>query len=264
MSVRLALYSDLHLEFGLLPATGVNADIVVLAGDIYTKCRAWRGGRAAEFFGCPIVGILGNHEFFDGQIDTAVGKTRIAAAEHGITLLECQETVIGNVRLIGCSLWSDFRLFAGDDLRMVRSDANLCVGDRYSRGQNDFRCIRVAADGYRKFRPLDAATLHRESVAWLDRRLAVPFDGPTVVITHHAPSMRCLPPEWRDDHRMAAYASHLDWLVERHQPAVWCYGHVHENVPAFRIGDTLMISNPRGYAPDHLNRNFDPCLTITV
>ena len=264
---RIALYSDLHLEFALFPKPGVRADVVVLAGDIYTKRRAWRddgNGNAADFFGAPVVAIMGNHEFYDAAVDTAIIKTRAAAAEKGITLLECEEAEVEGVRFLGCTLWSDFRLFAGDDLQAVKSDAHLCVGERYSAGLNDFRSIRVATGGYRRFRPLDAANLHAASVTWLDERLAVPFDGPTVVVTHHAPSPRCVPEVWLNDRRSAAYASDLDWLIKKRQPAAWLYGHIHESVPPFRIGDTLIASNPRGYAPKHLNPGFRPDFVVEV
>ncbi|WP_029007544.1 metallophosphoesterase [Azospirillum halopraeferens] len=261
---RIAVFSDLHLEFGDLPNPNVTADVVVLAGDVYTKNRAWKGDSAEAFFGCPVVAVAGNHEFYSGHIDTALAKTKAAAAAKGITLLEREELVLAGTRFLGCTLWSDFRLFAADDLTRVKADASLCVGDRYSGGLNDFRCIRVAKDGYRRFRPLDAATLHAASVAWLDARLAEPFDGPTVVVTHHAPSLKCVPEAWLDDCRTAAYASDLGWLIDKHQPAAWCYGHIHENVPAFQLGKTVMVSNPRGYYPRHLNPNFRPDLVIEV
>jgi predicted phosphodiesterase len=262
--MRVALYSDLHLEFGPFPKPQVDADLVVLAGDINTKARVWSEGNAAEFFGCPVIAVAGNHDFFGTQIDTAVAKMRLQAAEKGIVLLENDELTVGNVRILGCSLWTSFTLFAGDDLARVKSDALLCVGDRYSGGINDFSRIRVAADGFRRFRPLDAARLHAASVAWLDEKLAEPFDGPTMVVTHHAPSIRCVPEQWLSDRRTCAYASHLDWLIEKHVIAAWLYGHIHDPVPMFRIGRTVLASNPRGYFPDHLNPRFREDFTITV
>jgi Icc-related predicted phosphoesterase len=260
---RIAVLSDLHLEFGPFARPEVKADVTVLAGDTYTKHRAFDRDDARAFFGCPVLAVLGNHEFYSGKIDTAVEKTRVAAAEKGILLLERQEVVVAGVRFLGCTLWSDFRLFARDDLVRVRADANLCVGDRHSGGLNDFRSIRVAADGYRRFRPLDAAKLFQMSVAWLDERLSEPFDGATVVVTHHAPSIRCVPQKHLADRRTAAYASHLDWLIEKHQPDAWISGHIHSS-HMFRIGRTLLVSNPRGYVPDHVNPDFRPDLVIEV
>lgn len=261
---RIAVYSDLHLECGAFRRPEVAADVVVLAGDTYTKRRAWLDDDAAAFFGAPVVGCAGNHEFYRDAVDTGFAKTKAASAAKGIMLLEREVAVVAGLRFLGCTLWSSFRLFAGDDLHLVKRDATLCVGDRYSGGVNDFRCIRVARDGYRRFRPLDAAKLHAASVDWLDARLSEAFDGPTVVVTHHAPSLRCVPACLMSDRQTAAYASDLDWLIGKHQPSTWCYGHIHEAVPPFRIGRTLMVSNPRGYYPRHLNPHFRDDLVIDV
>ncbi|TWB45834.1 metallophosphoesterase [Nitrospirillum pindoramense] len=187
---------------------------------------------------------------------------RTALAAQGVTLLERDEAIVHGIRFLGCTLWTDVRLFAGDDLAQVRSDATTLVGDRYSPRMTDYHAIRVAAGGYRKLRPLDTATVHQRSVTWLQERLAAPHNGPTVVVTHHAPSARCLPQGAAEDRFSAAYASRLDWLVEESGAAAWCYGHVHEP-PAeeIRIGRTRLVSNPRGYGGgkgrDGLNRRFD-------
>jgi hypothetical protein len=262
---RIALYSDLHLEFGSWTPPKLGVDVVVLAGDTYTKNRGVIWEDARDAFGCPVIlAVCGNHEHYSGKVDTTVAKTKPVMAAKGVTLLENEEIVAAGVRFLCATLWADFRLFAGDDIVMVKHDANLCVGDRYSRGLNDFRCIRVAKDGYRRFRPLDAATIHTRTVAWLDERLAVPHDGPTVVVTHHAPSLKCVPQKWLNDRLTAAYASNLDWLIEKHQPDAWCSGHIHDNVPEFRIGATRILSNPRGYWPSHLNPNFRSDFVIEV
>jgi hypothetical protein len=68
----------------------------------------------------------------------------------------------------------------------------------------DFHAVRVAQDGYRKFRQKDAAMLHYASVAWLRERVSEPFDGPTVVIVHHAPSIWSVPRGGMEDRRILA------------------------------------------------------------
>lgn len=94
-------------------------------------------------------------------------------------------------------------------------------------------------------------------------RLAEPHDGPTVVVAHHAPSARCVPDHLREDRWTVAYASRLDDLIEETQPDAWVYGHVHEAVRPFRIGRTLLVSNPRGY-PDAPNPLYRPDLVVEV
>jgi Icc-related predicted phosphoesterase len=241
----------------------VNADVTLLAGDIHTKKRVFSAGNLREAFGRPVVMIAGNHEFYGSSVQSTLEYLE-SGADHGVVFLENRQMVVASVRILGCTLWSDFRLFAGDDLDAVRSDANLCVGTRYGPGMNDFTKIRIASDGYRKLRPLDAALMHQASVAWLTTSLREGFDGPTVVMTHHAPSMLCVPPESRHDHMMAAFASRLDGLIEEFQPDLWVSGHIHASQPEFRIGRTRMISNPRGYVPADLNPRFDPGLVVSL
>lgn len=249
---RVHVLSDLHLEFSSFDVPNVGADVVVLAGDIDTKARLRLALRT------PGVMVSGNHESYGGKIDRTADKLRPAAATRGVTVLENEVAVVAGVRFLGCTLWTDFRLFAGDDHGRMLAAARLCA-DR----MNDFRRVRIAKEGYRRFRPKDAAALHRASVAWLRERLAEPFDGPTVVVTHHAPSLRSVPPEWLDDLTTAAYASNLDWLVEESSAALWIHGHIHSSAD-YVIGSTRVICNPRGYWPGQPNPAFRPDLVVEV
>ncbi|MFD2261354.1 metallophosphoesterase [Lacibacterium aquatile] len=208
--------------------------------------------------GGPVVMILGNHEHYDGKIDRTLDKIAAPAAQKHITILENQEVIISGVRVLGCTLWTDFRLFAGDNEGALRGDATRCA-ERIT----DFRTIRIASDGYRRFRPKDAAILHSKSVTWLRDKFKEPFDGPTVVVTHHAPSRRSIPQIYAEDHTSAAYASDLEWLILEGSPALWIHGHIHTSQD-YRIGDTRVICNPRGYWPIELNPEFNERLVVEV
>lgn len=257
---RIAVYSDLHLEFAPWTPPKAGADFAVLAGDTYTKnrCLPPSFGDAREAFGYPVVAVLGNHEHYGGNVETTLEKTRPAAERLGVTLLERQETVVAGVRVLGCTLWTDFRLLARDDDDRMKLDASLCTEK-----MTDFRVIRVAGDGFRRFRPRDAAMIHYASVAWLRERLAVPFDGSTVVVTHHAPSPRSIPERFAGERLSAAYASNLEALIEEFAPVLWVHGHVHDSFD-YTIGATRILCNPRGYVPDEPNPRFDEMLVVDV
>jgi Icc-related predicted phosphoesterase len=83
-----------------------------------------------------------------------------------------------------------------------------------------------------------------------------------VVVTHHAPSQRSIPANYRDDILSAAYASQLDQFVEDSLATVWIHGHIHEQQD-YIIGRTRVLCNPRGY-PDEPNENFRPDFIIEV
>lgn len=249
---RLHLFSDLHLEFAPFDVPDVGADVLVLAGDVDTKGRLRLAPKT------PAVMVCGNHEHYDGEVDRTTDKLRPVAAERGVALLENDVAVVAGVRFLGATLWTDFRVFAGDDEYRLRADATECA-----RVMTDFRSVRVARDGFRRFRPKDAAMLHYASVAWLRAALAEPFDGPTVVVTHHAPSIRSVPEQWRSERTTAAYASRLDELVEESGAALWVHGHVHRSAD-YMIGRTRVVCNPRGYVPSEPNPDFQPDLVVEV
>jgi hypothetical protein len=109
---------------------------------------------------------------------------------------------------------------------------------------------------------LDTAGIHYRSRAWLAEQLEKNRGAKIVVVTHHAPSKRSLPPRFDDDLLSAAYASHLDELVEHSDARLWIHGHVHEQQD-YMIGTTRVLCNPRGY-PDEFNTSFAPDLLATV
>lgn len=259
---RILELSDLHTEFGPFEPVPAACDVVVLAGDIATKGRGVPWENAPAAFGAPVLMVLGNHDFYGTSIDGGLAKAKAAAAASRVRILEREETIVAGTRFLGGTLWTSFRLFAGDDLPRIKNDANFLVGEKNGSRHNDFWKIRVAADGYRRFRPLDAARIHAATVAWLDTRLSEPFEGPTVVVTHHAPSILSIPEHLRSDRFSCAYASSLEWLIEKHQPDIWFHGHIHPKAPDYAIGRTRVLSNTRGYAPRDLDPAFDPARIV--
>lgn len=237
--MRIYAVNDLHIEIGFwmpTPSTVATADLVVLAGDIGRHAEGLVWARTA-FAGKRIVYVAGNHEFYGAEYHEMRRELRRTARELGIDLLENDEVVIDGVRFLGCTLWTDFRLY-GDEFEAM---------DYARRRMNDFLRIRFEDSPSVTFRPEDSAVLHRQSRAWLEGKLAEPFAGKTVVVTHHAPSLASIDEQWKDDLLTAAFASHLDPLVVRAD--LWLHGHTHAFAD-HRVGDCRVMCNPRGYARD--------------
>ncbi|WP_322881108.1 metallophosphoesterase [Pandoraea sputorum] len=264
--MKLLILSDLHNEFEPFEVDAQaldRADVVILAGDIHTKDRSVKW--ALELTSAspkPVVLVAGNHEFYGGHFDGALEKLRAAAAGTNVSFMENDELVLGGVRFLGCSLWTDFKLYEGEVSPGVSMrDAQSSMGD--------FRLIR-ATSSFRKLYPIDTVRRHEVSRAWLRNKLAEPFNGKTVVISHHAPSIQSVDPEYDGDSLTPAYASNLSELMG---PAVdlWIHGHMHTSFDYIEspkddvagLG-TRVICNPRGYSPRHLNPQFDPGLIVEV
>src|SRR5262249_38300974 len=129
----------------------------------------------------------------------------------------------------------------------------------------DFSRIAVAPGAPDKLTPAVAQHLFDDAVAWLDARFAEPHAGPTVVVTHFAPSRLSIHPRFAGSPINPCFASDLAPRIERWQPQFWLHGHTHDSFD-YRIGRTRVVCNPRGYAPNGVieNARFDPHLVLDV
>ena len=180
-----------------------------------------------------------------------MGKLRQRARELGVTVLSDEQIVIGGVRFLGTTLWTDFALQGESHIGMITAGQQML----------DYRRIRLSPT-YRKLRPQDTLLWHHTSRTWLEQRLAEPNDLPTVIATHHAPSLRSIPQRFLRDELSAAFASHLDALVTASGAMFWIHGHTHHNIN-YAIGTTTVISNQRGYLHESV-AGFEPDRLLTI
>ena len=250
--MRLHVLSDLHLEYAPFTPPAVDADVVVLAGDIApgTAGIDWVRRR---FDGRPVLYVAGNHEFYGHDLPGLTGRIRDAAIGSAVRVLENDEVVIGGVRFLGCSLWSDFN-FAGAENRA--NSMLLC-----ERLVNDYKQIHASELG-RLLQAEDTRVLHLESRAWLAERLARQYEGPTVVITHHAPIVRSAPANPVLAAIGGAFASDLSELMHSAAVDLWVFGHIHRMVDT-EVNGTRVLSNQRGY-PHEPVAGFDPGMVVEV
>lgn len=248
-TMKLHILSDLHTEFADLALPETRADVVVLAGDV----GVGRGGLewlSKQRLDKPVVYVPGNHEFYGHDL-SSMEQLR-SSAPPGVHVLDNQSAVIGDVRFLGSILWTDFRLFGETDKWFSIQRARQCM--------NDFAVITL--DG-RRFTPADSIALHESSRNWLSQRLAEPFHGSTVVVTHHAPSARSVPPRFTTDLLTPAFASNLEDLLDGTRVALWIHGHMHDPID-YAINGSRVICNPRGYPGELPTGRFDPALCVDV
>jgi predicted phosphodiesterase len=253
MAMYLRPLSDLHIEFQDWRPNDAGEDAVVLAGDIHNGTQGLTWARAS-FPRQHIVYVAGNHEFYGEQLPTLSRQLRTAARELDIHYLDTSATVIDGVRFLGCALWSAFDFDGGDAPAIERAMR------RAQSVMPDYQIIR--ADAGRKLTPHDTRDLHRLQVAWLMQQLQQPFDGATVVVTHHLPHARSVHPKYDSSPLNPAFVTHLPALV-RSPVDVWIHGHTHESCD-YRVNGTRVICNPRGYLPEEPNPNFAPDLLVST
>lgn len=236
--MRINYFSDIHLEFGLLEAPDNDADVIVAAGDIGVGTQ---GVDWLKTLNKPVIYVAGNHEFYSHEYQQTLQAIRKQCAGSNICFLENDSFVFQGTRFLGCTLWAD--LFVEGDKTAAALGKTL----------NDFRRIQFAE------KPFDIAIfsyLHQCSKVWLERQLALPFSGKTVVISHHAPSLW----SWNDSAYMLkklAYCNDLKPLLHEYEIAAWFHGHVHS--PAdYRIAGARVLCNPRGYFGTKIVPGFDP------
>jgi hypothetical protein len=200
--------------------------------------------------------VAGNHEFYGSSIDGTVAELRRLCEGTHVHLLDRDELVIGGVRFLGTTLWTDFELFGIGE----RKSAATAEARRLLR---DFSRIALSESAHAVFRPEDAATLFERQAGWLETRLAEAHDGPTVVITHHAPSPKSIHCRFAGSLLNACFASDLERLAGADRAQLWIHGHTHDSFD-YDLKGTRVVCNPRGYAKGGVNENarFDPTLTI--
>lgn len=249
--MKLHVLSDLHLEFSTFEPFKTDADVVVLAGDIGKKSNGIIWAREA-FPDKEIIYIPGNHEYYGAQRGDTLTQMRLAAHHCNVHLLDNNELIIGGVRFLGATLWTDFSLFGSD-----KKESAMIHG---SEGLNDFRLIH---EGVMLLTPARSIELHEQSLAWLTAKLATPFDGKTVVVTHHLPSPQSVVARYKQEWLSACFASDLDHLFGKMD--LWVHGHTHDNLD-YQSAGTRVICNPRGYVTyrGQENFHFNPKLIIEV
>ena len=239
---RILVQSDHHLDrsYWEFPRALPGHGVAVLAGDLSAPMldsiavirESWDAGIGLSG---DVVFVPGNHEFYGSGHAEALAAGREAARACGVRFLDCDETIVGGVRYLGATLWTDYALDGDPAAAMALADRTL--GDH----------SRIGHRGGR-FRPAHALDLHRRAVAWLSEALSRAHPGPTVVVTHHAPSRRSIADGHGGDPANPAFASDLEWLMLDRGPDLWVHGHTHGSRD-YRVGRTRVLCNPKGYGP---------------
>lgn len=260
--MKIRVLSDLHLEFHqdyrefAVPRVPNEKDIVLLlAGDIHTGVNAQAFIEDMCERHRAVYYVLGNHEFYNHTLNRVREDWLVLAVNtlpENFVLVDDTTHWIGDYRIIGGTLWTNF------------NNGNYWAMTVAKSGMNDFEVIEyIEGDRKRRFLPHDAMKLHSKTLDHIKNELATPWDGKTIVLTHHLPHPLCVPARFRDHPLNDAYMTNLDNLIYDNEIDLWVHGHTHDNVDMIMHG-TRIVCNPRGYHGRATNPTFNPNFTIDL
>ncbi|MBA3594194.1 MAG: metallophosphoesterase [Polaromonas sp.] len=278
--MNIQLLSDLHLEsnphFMAQPTPG--ADLLVLAGDIgsyqpgsllagtdfglarFSPLPVAQGGAG---WPTPVLFIPGNHEYDGLDFETTHTRLRETCERLGLVWLEQQSVVLQGVRFIGSTLWTDFDALSAP----AGATGDITLGEQLKSREKAFRAANFYLNKNHTFhqgRPVLAEAVRERGLAsqtWLRQTLAQPFEGPTVVITHFAPSLLSADPRYGLTPGTAGFCNALDDLLGQAQ--LWLHGHLHCPSDYVKNG-CRVVANPLGYARKGEQDAFKPELLIKI
>ena len=250
--MKIRILSDLHLEFQDWIPPESDADIVVLAGDIHVGIRGIEWARRS-FPLLPVIYVPGNHEFYGSSLQALTEELHLSGKRLGVDVLDGRAAIIGGVRFLGATLWTDFALNGTDPGSINRAMTAA------QHGMSDFHLILYEN---RPFRPADARAVNLGRIDWLRIKLSESFEGATIVVTHHLPLRQSVHPKYSASDLNPAFASDLGDLMGP-PISLWVHGHTHESFD-YSVKGTRVACNPRGYLPMEPNAEFDPLLTVDV
>lgn len=257
--MKLQVFSDLHVDVHPIKpiSIGQGVDVVVVAGDTCEGAvKAFEHLRRIVPIEIPIVMTLGNHEYYRRFIPNELAFAHAHAPALNIHVLENATVTIGGdngIQFIGATLWTNYEAF-GEAKKAAAMNA--CAS-----GMNDHRLIGWQKQPWRRFRPREAAIMHHQSAMYIEQALASSAADHCVVVSHHAVHWKSVDPMYADDLLTSGFFSDMTAPIEKHQPALWIHGHVH-NSSDYRVGETRIICNPHGYGGE--NPAFNGKLVVQV
>lgn len=252
--MKIQYCSDLHLEFqenkNYLKQFPVKqeGEILLLAGDIvlFNKMKEhndffnWCADNFKTTYWIP-----GNHEYyyFDAAQKCGTLNENIRDNVHLVNNLSVEAN---NIRFVFSTLWSKI-----DPGKQWFIEKNV----------SDFQVIEY--NGHR-FSLERFNELHKQCLDFVTIELGKDFNGKTIVATHHVPTLLNYPEQYKNSEINDAFAVELFDLIERSNAAYWIYGHHHNNIPAFKIGNTTMLTNQLGYVRQGEHKLFNHEAIINV
>jgi predicted phosphodiesterase len=256
--MKIKLFSDLHLEFRDSKFDHIHIEhpddkdtTLLLAGDISTGTTAQPFVEEMCKHFKHVLMIHGNHEYYENDFQKVIKDWQdweIEGAPKNFHFLYNDWRILDGVRFLGGTMWTNFE--DGEPIIMAYAH----------RVMNDY--VEIRSEGQR-ITPHFVLREHDRFMDFIIRKFDEPFDGPTVVMSHHSPGNK-LKRQGRYDRTDACYFADLENMIGYHDKAVlWVHGHTHRNWD-YMVNNTRVVCNPYGYWGHATNPNFDRALILEV
>jgi Icc-related predicted phosphoesterase len=241
--LRAQIVSDVHIPQwvmrGSLPpfVADPTADLLILAGDVCNglpnaPSLSWlRSLSDSGDWPQGILMVLGNHDYYGLDLVRAADLWRDTLASTRIQLLARERVKVGAVRIAGGTLWTDYDRANPFAMMLARQSLS------------DHFCIE---NGSSKALPDAMLAAHYADLQFIMDQAPGSESDPLVVVTHHAPSLRSVSPDFEGDAINPAFVSDLEYVMRDLRPNVWVHGHVHSRHD-YSVDATRVVCNPMGY-----------------
>lgn len=255
--MRAWIFSDLHIEMDLGFKLAIpDADVCLCAGDLMDggviASILWLGEFVLPHM--PVVFVPGNHEYYRSSIKEGLAAGyELARTYDDLFLLDGDSVVLGGYRFIGATLWTNFDIHDEPRLAMAIAKDEL----------NDYRSIKLSKMPFKRFTPHESLHLHIRAATDIDNAYKSQQPRPTVIISHHAPSLMSVPRQFLKDGLTPSFASRFEYRILEYEPLLWVHGHIH-SPSDYLVGKTRVLCNPLGYPGEQSRATFIPNLVIDL
>lgn len=268
MKKKIGILSDLHLESSNMKLN-LNCDIVVLAGDIsqdFSLLYRFFEQNIPETM--PIIYVPGNHEY-EGKRYFAVMEElkKIEKDFSNLKILQNEAIDIDGIRFIGTTLWSNFEGFGQEWKNEVKKWCKFnvvdfsCIFKKNDNNKGDF----ISSVPYVYWTPDDMEKEFNKAYDFLKYELRTnETENIKFVVTHFAPTMKSLDPNYKSGLHSAYWVNDLPELMGFSD--YWIHGHTHSSFQ-YDYEGTKVICNPRGYSKLYdlsPNTTFDRNMYVEV
>lgn len=291
--MKIRVISDLHLDVNdrfPFSLRGVEKDVFALvagdvSGNVKLTARWIRDNIHSGMF------IAGNHDPAYNDLKKTIGQQKKFLAktyglDNNVTFLDESVGVMSkiipgtNILVVGSTLYTDYKYMSDYDkdwlekankraLENPKDDLEILTPEKINmnrghRGLNDFRWGHVEDEkdkrglSQRWLSPEDYKTWFDNTFAKITEIVEANKDKEIIVMTHHCPTPKCISQQYVESTLNASYVSDLDDFILKHPNIkAWCCGHVH-TVTNTKVGNTLIVCNPRGYERNMESLDWNP------